>query len=135
MNPREWETQAEAGPRPHAYKEHVSPNNQGRTHFFPPPLRFLTERKDAGGGERSCDRQQVAKLCFLGRPPSVPLYLPFSPCPLFFLKGSDFHLNPRRLISLRRRKPSFSLLLIWPRRRTLRCLAHRSGVLWGLLAR
>lgn len=57
-------------------------------------------------------RQQVAKLCILGHPPLVPLHLPFSSCP-FSLKHSDCHLTPPRVIFLERRKPPFSLLLIW----------------------
>lgn len=33
---------------------------------------------------------------------------------LFFLKHSDCHLTPPRVIFLERRKPPFSLFLIWP---------------------
>lgn len=57
-------------------------------------------------------RQQVAKLCIQGHPPLVPLHLPFSSCP-FSLKHSDCHLAPSRVIFLKRRKPPFSLFLIW----------------------
>ena len=63
-------------------------------------------------GVISRGRQQVAKLCILGHPPLVPLHLPFSSCP-FFLKHSDCHLAPPRVIFLERRKPPFSLFLIW----------------------
>lgn len=64
-------------------------------------------------GVISRGRQQVAKLCILGHPPLVPLHLPFSSCP-FSLKHSDCHLTPPRVIFLERRKPPFSLFLIWP---------------------
>lgn len=57
-------------------------------------------------------RQQVAKLCIQGHPPLVPLHLPFSSCP-FSLKHSDCHLAPSWVIFLKRRKPQFSLFLIW----------------------
>lgn len=100
----------------------------------PHPEIFECNERCGRSRKARCDRQQVAKLRFLGRPPLVPLYLPFSPCPLFFLKGSDCRLNPRRLIFLRRRKPPFSLLLIWPQRQTFRCFAHKFRVLCGLLA-
>lgn len=74
--------------------------------------RCYTDR-ETKKGVISRGRQQVAKLCILGHPPLVPLHFPFSSCP-FFLKHSDCHLTPPRVIFLEGRKPPFSLFLICP---------------------